>query len=224
MHTKPLTFSSAIPEEAAPSAGALMHRRPLIYLAGLLLLTLLVGVIIWQRVMPAPAQYGMVLQSPQRATDFALASSTGGTLRLSDFRGQYLLLNFGYTSCPDVCPLMLANLAQLEAELGAQAENVQVLFVSVDPARDTPDRLTTYLSAFSPSFLGATGDEAELAAATTQFGVYYQRRQSGESENYFIDHTASVVVIDPEGYVRLFFPNGTTGAQMATDLKGMMRW
>ena len=165
----------------------------------------------------------MVLQSPQPITDFTLTGNDGKLVSLSDFRGQYLLLNFGYTFCPDVCPITLANLTQTMQQLERKADQVQVLFITVDPERDTPQHLDTYLAAFDPSFIGMTGHMDEIESVTTQFGVFFQKQNSESINNYFVDHTATVIVIDPDGYMRLLFPYGTSGEEMATDLKTLIR-
>ena len=171
-----------------------------------------------------PRFHGMVIQSPQPAADFELTSVSGQRRRLSDFRGQYVLLFFGYTYCPDVCPLTLAELARVHEQLGARADRVQVLFVSVDPRRDSLERLARYVTHFHDSFVGLTGNSQELMAASTPFGIYFERRSTGEdNDDYLVDHTGTVTVLDPDGYVRLVFPFGMTADQITADLKALMR-
>jgi protein SCO1 len=165
--------------------------------------------------------HGFPIQSPTLATDFALESSTGQPVRLSDLRGKYVLLFFGYTSCPDVCPLTLADLAQTRALLGPQQDEMQVVLISVDPARDTPERLAQYLALFDPSFLGMTGTPEAIQAVATQFGVYFAQHEPDNGT--FVDHTSTVTVIDPDGYVRLLFPPQTASADMASDLQYLMK-
>lgn len=179
---------------------------------------LLLALVAW-RLWPTPLQHGIVVQAPERAFDFTLTDEMGQPVQLSDFRGQYVLLSFGYTACPDVCPLTLAELARAVDALGARADRVQVLFVSVDPARDNPALLDGYMHHFHPSFHGATGTADALLDVATQYGVYFERR----ADSAFIDHTATVTVVDPKGYIRAVFPYGVAGADMAADLTRLMR-
>jgi protein SCO1/2 len=166
----------------------------------------------------------MVIQSPQRATDFTLNASTGERISLSDLRGQTVLLFFGYTFCPDVCPTSIADLTQAMQILGPKkADKVQVVFVSVDPERDTPDRLREYLSYFNPDFLGMTGTADELIAASTPFGIFYEKHDGTPATGYLVDHTATITLIDKDGYVRLVFPYGLGADKMAEDLDHLVR-
>lgn len=162
--------------------------------------------------------HGTELQGSQPAADFALAGSTGQMVRLSDFRGKVVVLYFGYTFCPDVCPTTLATVARALRLLGAQATDVQVLMVTVDPERDTPERLARYLSLFDPSFIGLTGPEEEIAAAASAYGIYYEKRATASAATYLVDHTATTIVVDRQGAVRLLFPFGATAEDMAADL------
>lgn len=166
---------------------------------------------------------GTVLQPTATVQDFTLDTTLGKPMSLSDFRGSYLLLYFGYTFCPDVCPLTLSDLQTTITELGTDADQVQVLFISVDPARDTIAQLTSYLPHFHPSFIGMTGPEDKILQAATQFGIFYDVHEAAADGYYTVDHTSTVVVIDPEGYARLIFPYGTNGKEMAEDLRYLMR-
>lgn len=168
--------------------------------------------------------HGVLLQSPRQADNFTLTSSTGAPLQLADLRGKFVLLYFGYTYCPDVCPTTLNDLAIMAKTLGdAKMEDVQVVLVSVDPERDTPEHLSRYLPAFHPSFLGMTGTPEQIQPIASQFGIYYQRRDTDGQGNYLVDHTSAVTVIDPDGYVRLVFPYGVSGQDMASDIEVLMR-
>lgn len=164
--------------------------------------------------------YGIPLQAQEPMTDFSLMTSTGQPMRLSDFRGKYVLLLFGYTSCPDVCPMTLVDLVQTRARLGTHRADVQVILVSVDPERDTPQRLAGYLAAFDPSFLGMTGSPDEVSAIATRFGVFFD---VANGQGNFVEHSGTVTLLDPNGYVRLLFPPGTTGEEMASDLSYLMQ-
>jgi protein SCO1/2 len=163
---------------------------------------------------------GILLQSPERVNDFVLDTSTGKPMHLSDFRGKVVLLFFGYTACPDVCPMTLVELAKTRQLLGEQAAQVQVILVSVDPAQDTAERLARYLAAFDPSFLGMRGTSEAVTAVATQFGVFFAHHQPVDGT--FVDHTGTVTVIDPAGYVRLLFPPDTSSAAMAADLRYLL--
>lgn len=165
--------------------------------------------------------HGTVLQASTPVADFQLATTAGKPMRLSDFRGKFVLFYFGYTYCPDACPLTLTDLTDMMRFLGPMAEDVQVIFVSLDPERDTVAQLASYLPHFHPNFLGMTGSTEEVLQAATQFGIFYAKR--GEDAGYTIDHTSTVVVVDPEGRPLEVFPYGTTGEQMADDLRYFLR-
>ncbi len=167
--------------------------------------------------------HGMVIQSPQPAADFTLTSHMGQPVSLSDFRGQLVLLYFGYTACPDVCPATLAELHKARLALGQRADEVQVLMITVDPERDTEAILGDYLAHFDPTFIGLTGSPDQIAKVATYYGIFYQRRESDSVLGYLVDHTASVTVVDKKGYVKLVFPFGTPGEDIAADLAFMLR-
>jgi protein SCO1/2 len=186
-----------------------------------LVLILVVGLIL-QRMRP-PAMHGVVLQSPERAADFTLDGSAGTPLSLSDFRGKFVLLYFGYTYCPDVCPTTLQDLAVTVDALGEKADDLQVVMVSVDPDRDTPEYLGEYLEHFDPGFLGATGTLDELEAVASRYGVFFDKAEGSAATGYLVDHTSSVTLIDDDGYVREVFPYGVTGEDMAADIAYWMR-
>lgn len=150
-----------------------------------------------------------------RLTDF-----NGRTRTLADFRGKVLAVFFGYTHCPDVCPTALAQLAQTRKLLGADADRLQVLFVTVDPERDTPAVLKQYVPAFDPSFLGLYGTPDETALAAADLKVYYQKH--GDPGAYDMDHTAAVYVFDPQGRPRLLATGGVSPAQLAADIKRLL--
>ncbi len=150
--------------------------------------------------------------------DFVLADATGKARTLADFRGKVVVLFFGYIHCADVCPTTLTELKQVLQELGADASRVQVLFVTLDPARDTPDLLREYMAAFSPSFLGLYGDQEATARVAKEFKVFYQQVPGSIPGDYSIDHTAGSYVIDPQGRLRLYVGQGQTKS-LAADLR-----
>ncbi len=170
---------------------------------------------------------GTVVQSPEPAYDFELLSAEG-PVRLSDFRGKWVLLFFGYTYCPDVCPTTLADLARVMELLGKDAEKLQVIMISVDPKRDTPERMATYVQHFHPSFIGLTGTDEQIREVATRYGIFYNYPEGQEKEGYPVEHTASTLLINPEGYLKVVFPptfgpDGITPEQMAADLKYLLR-
>lgn len=186
-----------------------------------LLLVLAVGAI--RIVNPPHTWTGMLMDPLAPVNDFSLTAAGGKPVRISDFRGKLVALYFGYTYCPDVCPTTLAELAAGMRDLGADAQQVQVIFISVDPARDTPERLADYVANFDPSFIGITGSPEEIAAVATPLGIYYQTHEGTAATGYLVDHTATVMVLDRQGRLRLLLPFGTTGAQAASDLRALMR-
>jgi protein SCO1/2 len=169
------------------------------------------------------AYHGTVLNPPKPVADFTLTGPGGEPVKLSDYRGKTVLLYFGYTTCPDVCPTTLAELAQAMRTLGPKAGEVQTIMVTVDPERDTPDRLNTYVRAFDPRFVGLSGTPDQIAAAAAPLGVYYQKHPVSGAAGYLVDHTATTMVLDGDGRMRLVWPYGTSGEDMAADLAHLMR-
>jgi protein SCO1/2 len=191
---------------------------------GLLGLVVLAGLgLLLGKLFKPYAFHGMVLQSPQRATNFTLTGHMGQPVSLSDFKGQVALLYFGYTTCPDVCPTTLAQLRLARQLLGQRGDEVQVLMVTVDPERDTVSLLADYMGHFDPSFIGLTGTPEEIAEIATYYGVFYERQESESALGYLVDHTATVMVVDRDGYLRLVYPYGTSAEDMAADLDYMLR-
>ncbi|MBS0326507.1 MAG: SCO family protein [Proteobacteria bacterium] len=150
--------------------------------------------------------------------DFALQDPQGRTRTLEDFRGKVVVMFFGYTNCPDVCPATLASLAQAMKELGSRADRVQVLFVTVDPARDTPALLAKYVPAFDPRFVGLRGDDAATAKVAKEFRVLYNKVPGATPGSYTVDHSAGSYVFDPKGRLRLYVANGQGPDVFAHDI------
>jgi protein SCO1 len=150
-----------------------------------------------------------------------LVDHSGKARRLEDFRGKAVVLFFGFTHCPDVCPTTLADISQAVKQLGPDAERVQVLMVSVDPERDTPDSLAKYMTAFDPRFLGLRGDLAATKKAAGEFKIYFEKRKQGDS--YTVDHSAQSYVIDPQGRLRLLVRHDRIGSDLAPDLRTILR-
>jgi len=174
---------------------------------------------------PSAADFnGTYLDPPMPAKDVTLAAPEG-PVQLSDFAGEYVVLNFGYTSCPDVCPATLATLARAKRLLGEDGEDVQVVFVSVDPERDQPQRAADYAAAFDSSFVGLSGSPEAIADAASAYGVFYEKADTAATTEagYLVDHTATVFVLDREGQARLLWSFGTDAEAMASDLRALTR-
>ncbi|MCX7149453.1 MAG: SCO family protein [Rhodocyclales bacterium] len=151
--------------------------------------------------------------------DFSLTDHHGQPRRLADFRGKAVVMFFGYTQCPDVCPTTLAAMREAMTLMGDDAKRVQMLFVTVDPARDTPALLAEYVPAFHPSFLGLYADEKGTAALAKDFKVFYAKQAGSTSGSYSIDHSTGSYVFDPQGKLRLLLRHGEAPANIAADLK-----
>jgi protein SCO1/2 len=151
--------------------------------------------------------------------DFKLDDHTGKPRSLADFKGKVVLLFFGYTHCPDVCPTTLAEAAAMMNELGPQADRVQVLFVTLDPARDTSELLARYVPSFHPKFLGLRGDEPATARTAKDFKVFWQAAPGSTAETYLIDHAAGTFVFDPNGRLRLYHGYGKGALSLVHDVK-----
>jgi protein SCO1/2 len=158
-----------------------------------------------------------VFEPPRAAPDVALRGSDGREFKLANYRGKVVLLAFGFTSCPAVCPTTLATLAQARGELGAAAADVQVVFVTVDPERDDVARLKAYVAAFDPAFVGATGEPAALERARQGFGATAAKVPVGSS--YAFDHTSSVFIVDRQGRLRGMMPYGRSARDYVHDLR-----
>jgi protein SCO1/2 len=156
-------------------------------------------------------------EPPRAAPDFVLAGSDGTPLQLSKLRGKVVLMSFGYTHCPAVCPTTLATLADARRSLGNDAAAVQVVFVTVDPERDDAARMKQYVAAFDPSFLGATGKPEALAAVRRSYGVVARKVPLGDG--YGIDHSSSIFLIDRDGRLRAQMPYGRDARDFAHDVR-----
>ncbi|MBK9161802.1 MAG: SCO family protein [Nitrosomonadales bacterium] len=151
------------------------------------------------------------------SADFRLTDHNGKLRTLADFRGKVVVMFFGYIHCPDVCPTTMADLAQVMDTLGKDADRVQVLFVTVDPERDTPELMTQYAPAFHPSFLGLYGDVQATVKVAEAFGVVYQKQPT--TSGYNVDHSAGTYLIDANGKVRLLAPYGQRADWLAQDIR-----
>jgi protein SCO1/2 len=151
--------------------------------------------------------------------DFALTDPSGNPRTLADFRGKVVVLFFGYTQCPDVCPTTLAELAAVKRDLGKDGDRVQGVFVSVDPQRDTPQILKAYMASFDPGFVALRGTPEQVKETARQFKVFYAQVPGRTEGSYTVDHTAGTYVFDAQGKVRLFVRYGSGAEALRHDLK-----
>jgi protein SCO1/2 len=154
--------------------------------------------------------------------DFKLTDHNGRVRSLADFRGRVVALFFGYTHCPDVCPTTLSDFAAALRQLGPQARQVQVIFVTLDPQRDTPALLKQFVPAFDPSFLGMYTDPGTLERLAKEYKVVYQKTSVKAADDYLIDHSAGTYVYDQKGNLRLLVPYGSKPDAIAHDLKALL--
>jgi protein SCO1/2 len=166
-----------------------------------------------------PAFHAIDITGADFAKELNLRDADGRMRSLADFKGKVTVIFFGFTQCPDVCPTTLAELAQARKLLGADGERVQGVFVSVDPARDTPELLKAYVGSFGSDFVALRGSDEETKAAAKQFKIFYSKVPGKTEDSYTIDHTAGSYVLDAKGQVRLFTRYGIGADKLAADLK-----
>jgi len=155
--------------------------------------------------------------------DFALADHTGKPRALADFRGRVVVMFFGFTHCPDVCPTTLAELAVAMKKLGTDGDKVQVLLVTVDPERDTPQVLSQYVSAFNPRFLALRGTAEETARVAKEFKIIYQKVAGARPDSYTMDHSAGTYIFDTQGRLRLYVSYGQGPEVFAHDIALLLK-
>ena len=156
------------------------------------------------------------------AKGFALTDHNGKPSTLADFKGKVVVVFFGYTQCPDVCPTTLSELAGIKKALGSEAERLQVIFITLDPQRDTPELMAGFVPAFDSSFLGLWGEQAVIDKVAKDFKVFAQKVPSKDSKSYTIDHTAGSYVFDDQGRIRLFVRHGQGGDGLQKDLQRLL--
>lgn len=173
------------------------------------------------REMPDPFQ-STDITGADFGRSLALTDHQGQPRTLNDFRGKALVIFFGYTSCPDVCPTTLARFAEVLKQLGDDAGRVQVLFVTLDPARDTQEKLAAYVPWFHPSFIGLYGDASATESAAREFKVFYAKKNTEGGLSYVLDHTAGAYVFDPVGRIRLYVKDDVPVAAIVGDLRRLL--
>ncbi|MEY4207753.1 MAG: hypothetical protein RLZZ20_905 [Pseudomonadota bacterium] len=156
------------------------------------------------------------------AKGFALTDQNGQRRTLEEFRGKLVFVFFGFTHCPDVCPTTLAEMAGIMKALGPESERLQVVFITLDPERDTPELLASFVPAFHPSFLGLTGDQATIDKVAKDFKVFAQKVPGKDGKSYTIDHTAGSYVFDAQGRIRLFVRHGQPDDALLKDLRQLL--
>ena len=157
------------------------------------------------------------------AKDFQLPDTEGKVRSLQDFRGKAVVVFFGFTQCPDVCPTTLAEIAQAKQLLGPDGAKVQGIFITVDPERDTPEVLKAYMANFGPDFVALRGSPEQLAAVAKDFKVYYKKVEGKTPGSYTMDHSAASFVYDPQGRLRLYSRYGSGPQALANDIKQLLQ-
>ena len=170
----------------------------------------------------APTFHSTDITGAEVARHLELPDADGRARTLADWRGKVVVVFFGYTHCPDFCPTTMAELAQVKAALGAAAERLQVVFVTIDPERDTPAILKAYVANFGPDFVGLRGSAEQTAAAAKEFKVFYAKAPGKTAGSYSMDHSAASFVFDPEGRVRLYVQYGADPKALAADVRQLL--
>jgi protein SCO1/2 len=177
------------------------------------------------RAASTPELRGGVFDPPRMAPDFSLKGSNGSEIKLSGYRGKVVALAFGYTHCPSVCPTTVAFLAEARRKLGPGSADFQVLYVTVDPERDNPDRLKAFLTHFDPTFVGGTGAPDQLAKVRKDYGITVSDKifvETMPKSEYFLDHSSFIFLIDRTGRVRDMMPYGVSADDIEHDIKVLL--
>jgi protein SCO1 len=175
------------------------------------------------RVASPPSFKGIDITGAEYARDFDLPDADGKRRSLADFKGKVVVVFFGYTQCPDVCPTTLLELAQVKKELGPAGDRVQGVFITIDPERDTPELLKAYVGNFGPDFVALRGSADEIKAAAKAFKVFFAKVPGQTASSYTMDHTAGSYVFDATGKVRLFTRYGTGSDALKADLQLLLK-
>lgn len=165
---------------------------------------------------------GSDITGTQLGRDLDMIDGSGKPRTLDDYKGKVAVVFFGFTQCPDVCPTAMSELSQTMELLGSDADKVQVIMVSVDPARDTPEVLSAYVKAFHPSFVGLTGTEEQLGKTAKSFKAYYAKSSGGTAEQYSMDHASSFYILDQDGEARVLVSGNTSAKDIASDIRQLL--
>lgn len=166
---------------------------------------------------------GGVFDPPRAAPQVGLVATDGKVFRMADYKGKVVVLEFGYTNCQDVCPVSLAALVQARELLGKDAARLQVVFVTVDPARDTMPKLKAYLKQFDPGFIGITGTQAQVDAVLKEYGITATKRPVAGGPDYLMGHSSYLYFVDPKGMLRSMLPFGRPAAEIAHDARLLLK-
>ncbi len=197
-----------------------MNRKMMYVGLGALLFLSLIGLGVYLFSAPAEFRGTAYVQPYPPAPEIDLTRSDGSRFRLSEMRGDVVLIFFGYTTCPDVCPATMAELKLALAELKPEeAARVRVVFITVDPERDTPEKVQEYVSRFNPAFIGLSGDQNKLGVVWSAYGIFREIVQGESAAGYLINHTARVTLVDPQGNMRVSFGFDTPVDDIVHDLK-----
>jgi len=169
-----------------------------------------------------PKFQGVDLTGADYARDLPLADQYGKDRSLKDFAGKVVVVFFGYTQCPDVCPTSMSELAEVKRALGADGDRLQGIFVTVDPERDTPDMLKSYMASFDPSFIALRGTPEQLTAVAKDFKIYYKRVDGQTPTSYTMDHSAGSYVYDTKGRLRVYHRYGAGAQSLAADVRALL--
>ncbi len=191
---------------------------------GLILSLALVGASAAGFFLTRPYTYhGTLFDSPQPAPELSLKDQNNQQFDLAAQKGSLILIFFGYTNCPDICPATMANLSQLYTLLGSQAKNVRVVFITVDPQRDTASQLQQFLAKFNPAFIGLTGSEQDLSPVWKSYGVYAQSQIIAGTSNYLENHSDAIYLVDKAGRLRLTYDYTTPVSDLLPDVLHLLK-
>jgi len=197
-----------------------MQRYIMFGVAGILGAVLL----IWILAFASPYQlHGSEITTQVKAPDIELGRADGSHFSLASLERKVVLIFFGYTSCPDVCPTTLAEMKRVQTELGDLASRVEFVFITVDPQRDTPDRTQAYAGGFSQAFIGLSGTETDLEPVWRGYGVYRKIQDSQSAAGYMVDHSARVYLVDAAGNLRVTYPYGTPVDDLVGDVRFLLK-
>ncbi len=171
---------------------------------------------------PAPSFQSTDITGANYGNALSLTDHHGQRRTLDDFKGKVVTLFFGFTQCPDVCPTSMMTMSEVMAALGPDADRVQVLFVTVDPERDTEELLANYVPVFDPRFLGLYGSLEETAEVAKDFRIFYRKSGDTSGMNYTVDHSAGTYIFDPQGRLRLYVRHGESSELIAADIKQLL--
>ena len=197
-----------------------MQRTILFGVAGTLALVLLV----WAAAFARPYElHGSEITTEVQAPAVNLTRADGSPFRISALKGKIVLLFFGFTSCPDVCPTTLADFKRVKADLGEKADQLAFIFITVDPQRDTPEGAQAYAAGFDPQFIGLSGSETELEPVWQGYGVYRKITESGSAASYEVDHSSRVYLVDTTNRLRVTYPYGTPVEDLTADIRFLLK-